>query len=384
MLYHESNSNNPVENEAGEEYRPNRVILTQGRCRCNRRVFIPEAGKEVLFYLCCKEQGEFFGEECVLDNEFIYNTVTTSTYVVCYRLHIEQYKENMLRFKEKGFCYEPVRPRTAVYRRPKSTASLRARSAARARTTSPRMFTVMDDVYDSDQESQVTEHEEPKETQSTALSKELEKILQQHGDKNSVLATMKSEDIVRKAMAMAEKKAESMKRNKKSEEDEWSTVLHAENRQAKFLISVNKMKVAELKKQLDDIENRRMNIAMKQQKKKALQENFNSNNELHLNDKLLDKENSRTRLDLKHNEQEYRVSDTTDDLTSTERNQSQMTEKMIQRESSDELRLKVIDDEDWSESIVHKLDNRLRPIDDLSMQTTNIYQDQHRAISARF
>ena len=48
----------------------------------------------------------------------------------------------------------------------------------------------------------------------------------------------------------------------------WDTILHAENKQAKFLITANKMRISVLRKKLDDIEKQRTFNAQKRKETK--------------------------------------------------------------------------------------------------------------------
>ncbi|XP_033763742.1 LOW QUALITY PROTEIN: uncharacterized protein LOC117344960 [Pecten maximus] len=74
--------------------------------------------------------------------------------------------------------------------------------------------------------------------------------------KNGVLVTMKSDDIVRKAVAMAEKQVHQRGKGSKQEED-WDTILQAENNQAKFMMSANKMRINILRDKLMVIDKKR-------------------------------------------------------------------------------------------------------------------------------
>ncbi|XP_021364879.1 uncharacterized protein LOC110457797 isoform X2 [Mizuhopecten yessoensis] len=74
--------------------------------------------------------------------------------------------------------------------------------------------------------------------------------------KNGVLVTMKSDDIVRKAMAMADKQVHQRGKGNKQEED-WDTILQAENNQAKFMMSANKMRINLLRDKLMAIDKKR-------------------------------------------------------------------------------------------------------------------------------
>ncbi|XP_050413661.2 uncharacterized protein LOC126828124 [Patella vulgata] len=87
--------------------------------------------------------------------------------------------------------------------------------------------------------------------------------------KTGVLATMTTEDIVRKAKALAEKQSTNIHSNEASDDDDdrWNTVLHEENRNAKIHIAANKYRVAVLK--------RKMNI-LARRKQKESSENINS------------------------------------------------------------------------------------------------------------
>ncbi|KAL3860986.1 hypothetical protein ACJMK2_007079 [Sinanodonta woodiana] len=75
--------------------------------------------------------------------------------------------------------------------------------------------------------------------------------------KSSVLATMRTEDIVRRAKALANRKAETGFEATDKDEPEWSTVLHVENKQAKILIKTNNFRINILKKKLKALDKKR-------------------------------------------------------------------------------------------------------------------------------
>ncbi|KAL4221673.1 hypothetical protein ACF0H5_019930 [Mactra antiquata] len=73
--------------------------------------------------------------------------------------------------------------------------------------------------------------------------------------KNGVLVTMASEDIVRKAKALADSYVDKGKHTEN--EEEWDTILHAENKQAKMLISANKLRIKDIKRRLGELQKQR-------------------------------------------------------------------------------------------------------------------------------
>ncbi|KAK6176783.1 hypothetical protein SNE40_015017 [Patella caerulea] len=78
--------------------------------------------------------------------------------------------------------------------------------------------------------------------------------------KTGVLATMTTEDIVRKAKALAEKQSTNIHSNEASDDDDddrWNTVLHEENRNAKIHIAANRYRVAVLKRKMNTLARRK-------------------------------------------------------------------------------------------------------------------------------
>ncbi|KAK3104368.1 hypothetical protein FSP39_000350 [Pinctada imbricata] len=221
----------------------------------------------------------------------------------------EQKTENMFRFVLKGAQYTAYRPRSAHLHR-----LLRDRSSMSNRPQSASSHIMTTDQNESQHEESDSESDNGEQQNTMLMSKDmaqkLEELYEKHKDskdmmmkmfdedselgqhikkawekqeqgetekegfiKNGVLATMESDDIVRKAMAMADKHSYLQKRRNMKHEEEWDTVLHAENKQAKFLITANKMRISVLRKKLDDIEKQRnFNI----QKRKDAKERTNA------------------------------------------------------------------------------------------------------------
>ncbi|XP_069112796.1 uncharacterized protein [Argopecten irradians] len=221
----------------------------------------------------------------------------------------EQYKENMYRFIQKGAHYTPFRVKSAVYPRCHTAHpdSLRRRPATAMEGKTKADLNhddsgsdeVQEDIVDDNDQHEGTGKDEngnPK-TESKLLGLELARTLEKHYSKgiddkeallelldenselskhlkkawettdipveekegfmkNGVLVTMKSDDIVRKAVAMAEKQVHQRGKGNKQEED-WDTILQAENNQAKFMMSANKMRINILRDKLLLIDKKR-------------------------------------------------------------------------------------------------------------------------------
>ncbi|CAG2250699.1 unnamed protein product [Mytilus edulis] len=235
---------------------------------------------------------------------------------------LEQHKENMYRFIQKGAEYEPYRVRSAI-QRPKSGHKLpnRPQTVANVNVTD----------NGADEEESCSSDEETEQSQlitkdlaktldsfyaklqgneedmlkaldeNSELGKHLRKAWETPGtdqkDKdgfmeNGVLATMESDDIVRKAMAMADKKATRQKKRSSIEEEEWNTVLHAENKNAKFMAAANNMRVKMLRKKMEDLHKRRVIMFEKPTKPskdgEVIDHNNNSRKKRFMLDKLSD------------------------------------------------------------------------------------------------
>ncbi|XP_052819790.1 uncharacterized protein LOC128245627 isoform X2 [Mya arenaria] len=372
-----------------QEYPANRVLLAQnemtdyiyvmmkGRCQTYREIFIPEAEREVLFYLTSREKDDFFGEECVLDHAPATCTVVTVTAATCLKLHRsalkmvhrdrltryidcqrhevpndrelqnrgykdsvwnrykhnqvkaslreggklrylsrphsatiherpptdgEMYTENMRRFVMKGSKYEPLRAKSAVHtrhhrdhrlpRRPKTAISSgliteTAEDDSEKHEASDKENEKGEEVDSGNQGTEETgsklmsvdkAKEMEKHVEKAMESREsLMKVLDEQSDvsaqlrqawradnqqetqnfmKNGVLVTMTSEDIVRKAKALAKGHADKWGARGGGEE-EWDTILHAENKQAKMLITANRMRMKDLKRRLAELQKKR-------------------------------------------------------------------------------------------------------------------------------
>ncbi|XP_060578079.1 uncharacterized protein LOC132735176 isoform X3 [Ruditapes philippinarum] len=87
--------------------------------------------------------------------------------------------------------------------------------------------------------------------------------------KNGVLVTMTSEDIVRKAKALADTYVDKWKQGSNENEEDWDTILHAENKQAKMLITANRIRIKDLKRRLADLQKRREKERQKYRPKRA-------------------------------------------------------------------------------------------------------------------
>ncbi|XP_022344135.2 uncharacterized protein LOC111137127 isoform X4 [Crassostrea virginica] len=377
------------------EYPPNKTLIDQGeeteylyfivsgRVQCYREVYIPEADRSLMFYVCCREKDDFFGEEGVLDHDGSYCRITTTSPTVCYRFHrtalkvvnsekLERilqenrhdfvseeelrdrgyknhvwnsYKHNRIKesLKEKGklkymckMSEHPVadRPPTEdeqttenMYRfvlkgsrftplqvRPLSCQSLRSRPHTAPAHSLHHPRAPPEDNSDSQSDSDSSDDESKNNQQMTSewaktlneicskkppVAKNRRKsrtnldsntimdILDENSEigrhlkkawetqeveqpekesfmKNGILAIMGSDDIVRKAMAMADKEVSHQRRRRSAKDDkEWNTVVHAENNQAKFLIAANKMRINILRKNLAAIDKERKLNAQK-------------------------------------------------------------------------------------------------------------------------
>ncbi|XP_056009226.1 uncharacterized protein LOC125666673 isoform X2 [Ostrea edulis] len=375
------------------EYPPNKTLIEQGeeteflyvivsgRVQCHREVYIPEANRSIVFYVCCREKDDFFGEEGVLDHDGSYCTITTTSPTVCYRFHRtalkvvnseklervleenrhefvheeelrdrgyknhvwntykhnkvkeslkekgklkhmckmsehpvadrppteeEQMTENMYRFVQKGSSFTPLkvrplschslrsRPHTASHalHRKKSSAGLEDRSESDSDSESSDEETRNRQLMTSELAKtldQICTKEEKfiflKQMKKNLDSNNIMNILDENSEigrhlkkawetqeveqpekesfmKNGILAIMGSDDIVRKAMAMAENEVSHQRRRRSAKDDqEWNSVVHAENNQAKFLIAANKMRINILRKNLAAIDKeRKLNV----------------------------------------------------------------------------------------------------------------------------
>ncbi|XP_060077591.1 uncharacterized protein LOC132557120 [Ylistrum balloti] len=222
----------------------------------------------------------------------------------------DQYKENMYRFIMKGAQYTPFRVRSAAYPRRQTDHQNRQRPATAMEMTTRHGYDDDDNSSDDDEENEedfnndadLLERDKDEngntKFESALLGSELAKTLEKHYPKgiddkeallelldenselskhlkkawettdvtveekegfmkNGVLVTMKSDDIVRKAMAMAEKQVHQRGKGNKQEEEDWDTILQAENNQAKFMMSANKMRINILRDKLLVIDKKR-------------------------------------------------------------------------------------------------------------------------------
>ncbi|XP_052211980.1 uncharacterized protein LOC127831039 isoform X2 [Dreissena polymorpha] len=368
----------------------NLFVIMKGRCQTYREVFIPEAERKVLFYLTSREQDDFFGEECVLDELPAICTVVTVTACTCMKVHrsalkmvnkeklaryidearhenpsdqelrdrgyndhiwnrykhaeikvtlkeggnlrylsrphsamvrdrqpsdSEMHEENMRRFLLKGSQFLPVRAKSAYC--PRSNGNIRQSRRPKTafvglvtETTEDKTESFESNAQDSGQDAidVVNAMNVPvKQTDSALISLDMAKDIDQRVEKvhrksivpllqamqskerlmaaldeqndvgsvisqawraehaqdaqnfmrNGVMVTMTSEDIVRKAKALADSYADSWKKNKAVNDEEWDTILHAENKQAKMLITANKMRMKDLKRRLAEIQKKR-------------------------------------------------------------------------------------------------------------------------------
>lgn len=207
----------------------------------------------------------------------------------------EQTTENMYRFVLKGSKFTPLQVR------PLSCQSQRSRPhtapAHFHKKTSPELDESSESESDSESEDEETKN---KQLMTSKLAKTLDELCTKNLDadsimnimdenseigrhlkkawetqdveqpeqesfmKNGILAIMGSDDIVRKAMAMADKEVSHQRRRRSAKDDkEWNTVVHAENSQAKFLIAANKMRINLLRKNLAAIDKERKLNAQK-------------------------------------------------------------------------------------------------------------------------
>ncbi|XP_061162909.1 uncharacterized protein LOC133172114 isoform X2 [Saccostrea echinata] len=375
------------------EYPPNKTLIEQGeeteylyvivsgRVQCYREVYIPEANRNIVFYVCCREKDDYFGEEGVLDHDGSYCRITTTSHTICYRFHRtalkvvnfeklerilqenrhdfvdedelrdrgyknhiwnnykhnkvkeslkekgklkymckmrehpvtdrppseeEQMTENMYGFVLKGSSFNPPKVRT-----------LSCHSMSRPHTAphalNGKLSGAVEDRSESNSDSESSDEEtKNRQLMTSELAKTLDQlctkeekiiflkhikknldadnimnILDDNSEigrhlkkawetqeveqpekdsfmKNGILAIMGSDDIVRKAMAMAEKEVSHQRRRRSTKDDEeWNTVVHAENNQAKFLIAANKLRINILRKNLAAIEKERKLNAQK-------------------------------------------------------------------------------------------------------------------------
>uniref|UniRef100_K1QSD3 cAMP-dependent protein kinase regulatory subunit n=1 Tax=Magallana gigas TaxID=29159 RepID=K1QSD3_MAGGI len=207
----------------------------------------------------------------------------------------EQTTENMYRFVLKGSKFTPLQVR------PLSCHSQRSRPhtapAHFHKKTSPELDEPSESESDSESEDEETKN---KQLMTSKLAKTLDELCTKNLDadsimnimdenseigrhlkkawetqdveqpeqesfmKNGILAIMGSDDIVRKAMAMADKEVSHQRRRRSAKDDkEWNTVVHAENSQAKFLVAANKMRINLLRKNLAAIDKERKLNAQK-------------------------------------------------------------------------------------------------------------------------
>ncbi|XP_062593062.1 uncharacterized protein LOC134254549 isoform X2 [Saccostrea cucullata] len=374
------------------EYPPNKTLIEQGeeteylyvmvsgRVQCYREVYIPEADRNIVFYICCREKDDYFGEEGVLDHDGSYCRITTTSHTICYRFHRtalkvvnfeklerilqenrhdfvdedelrdrgyknhiwnnykhnkvkeslkekgklkymckmrehpvadrppseeEQMTENMYGFVLKGSSFDPPKVRTL------SCHSMSRPHTAPHVLINGKSSGAVGDDSESDSDSESSDEEtKNRQLMTSELAKTLDQlctkeekiiflkhikknldadnimnILDDNSEigrhlkkawetqeveqpekdsfmKNGILAIMGSDDIVRKAMAMAEKEVSHQRRRRSTKnEEEWNTVVHAENNQAKFLIAANKLRINILRKNLAAIEKeRKLNV----------------------------------------------------------------------------------------------------------------------------
>lgn len=381
-----------------QEYPANRVLLSQGevtdylfiiisgRCQTYREVYIPEAEKEVLFYLTSRDPDDFFGEECVLDLVPSICTVVTATATTVLKLNrtalkmvnrdklscfideqrhdvpsdenlrdrgyrdsvwnkfkhtqikgslkeggklqylsrpnsdllrerslgeSELYLENMRRFIMKGSKFEPMRTQTANGNRSSKNQSHKRRPHTAFAGLVTETVTSSDES-ENDKENECGIHgvSEPHNTmrKSSLLTVERAKEMEQHISKvmeskesllkvleeprdtsghlrqawkpdatsdtqnfmkNGVLVTMTSEDIVRKAKALADTYADKWKEKSTDNEEDWDTILHAENKQAKMLITANRLRIKDLKRRLAELQKRREKERLRHKPRRA-------------------------------------------------------------------------------------------------------------------
>ncbi|WAR14550.1 hypothetical protein MAR_004655 [Mya arenaria] len=180
----------------------------------------------------------------------------------------EMYTENMRRFVMKGSKYEPLREEVDsgnqgteetgsklmsvdkakemekhVEKRIKETPLRGVITTCVAMESRESLMKVLDEQSDvSAQLRQAWRADNQQETQNFM--------------KNGVLVTMTSEDIVRKAKALAKGHADKWGARGGGEE-EWDTILHAENKQAKMLITANRMRMKDLKRRLAELQKKR-------------------------------------------------------------------------------------------------------------------------------
>ncbi|XP_048250145.1 uncharacterized protein LOC124139092 isoform X2 [Haliotis rufescens] len=81
--------------------------------------------------------------------------------------------------------------------------------------------------------------------------------------KTTVLMTMKTDDIVRKAKEMAESKGDNRSNDIDDDGQEWNTVLHEENKHAKAQIAADRFRVAHLSRKMKALTKRRETLRQK-------------------------------------------------------------------------------------------------------------------------
>lgn len=221
------------------------------------------------------------------------------------------YKENMQRFVLKGSQFEPLRAHTAnsTYR-PRHRRRIRRPHTAIAGGLVTETFSSSEDsdsTNDHDsvdgvparpmsdnvgQQGKRTTDEKDKTAEQgvrTSIESNVLKMLDDHAEigahlrqawrteglqetnfmKDSVLVTMTSEDIVRKAKALADTHVDKWKHGSNENEEEWDTILHAENKQAKMLISASKLRMKDLKRRLSELQKKREKDRQRRQSGRA-------------------------------------------------------------------------------------------------------------------
>lgn len=208
----------------------------------------------------------------------------------------EQTTENMYRFVLKGSKFTPLQVRPLSCQSQSSRPHTAPAHYAHKKT-SPELDEPSDSESDSEPEDEETKN---KQLMTSKLAKTLDDLCSKNLDadsimnimdenseigrhlkkawethdveqpeqesfmKNGILAIMGSDDIVRKAMAMADKEVSHQRRRRSAKDDkEWNSVVHAENSQAKFLIAANKVRINLLRKNLAAIDKERKLNAQK-------------------------------------------------------------------------------------------------------------------------
>ncbi|ESO88787.1 hypothetical protein LOTGIDRAFT_165200 [Lottia gigantea] len=196
-----------------------------------------------------------------------------------------QYNENLLRFIEKGAKFEKFKPRSqSAKHTSSSTSSTRTKLQRRPRTVHITLGAKRGYNNDLDRENAadmndsfkqvrcpVKQTQFEKEEISESHEKQLARLLSQNSDmgrqmrmaweengkensgftKSGVLATMKTEDIVRKAKELAEKQSEKIQTGDSGDfNEEWHTSVHEENENAKMFIAASKYRLAILRRKM--------------------------------------------------------------------------------------------------------------------------------------